>query len=197
MSFSLFSRSIGPISIDAVLNESHKTELEITKNPVEFGADVTDHAYAQPKVVTMTVGKGKSLADASRAFNQLVAFQESRIPFVMVTPIYVYRNMLIKSIDATRDKDTSNILYCTVELNEIILVNSAAYSGRSTQPQSAGAGSSREGAAAAKTSQSGLANSTVSGPQVARGEIAARTVPTDTVTPEGQRNRSVLRGMFG
>ena len=43
------SRSLGPVPIDVMLQERHLSRLSITRNPIEFGADVTDHAYVQPK----------------------------------------------------------------------------------------------------------------------------------------------------
>jgi hypothetical protein len=39
---------IGTILIDAVLQESHDFENTVTTNPVETGADVTDHVVIQP-----------------------------------------------------------------------------------------------------------------------------------------------------
>ena len=38
------SRSLGPVPIDVMLQERHLSRLSITRNPIEFGADVTDHA---------------------------------------------------------------------------------------------------------------------------------------------------------
>ena len=43
------SRSLGPVPIDVMLQERHLSRLSITRNPIEFGADVTDHAYVEPK----------------------------------------------------------------------------------------------------------------------------------------------------
>ena len=196
-----FSRAIGPMLIDVVLNEDHISELEITQNPVEFGADVTDHAYAQPKVVNLTCATGQSRSEAAAAYQKLVALQESRVPFVLVTPIYIYRNMLIRSLNPTRDSQTSNILMFTAEIQEIILVNSAAYSRETTQPQAtSSSGNTRAGSAAARTTQSSLINSTKEQPTVSRGNIAARSVPTQTAaqgTPESARNRSILASYAG
>ncbi|MCB1421734.1 MAG: hypothetical protein KDJ69_04565 [Nitratireductor sp.] len=203
MSSVIFSRRIGPVAINAVIFESHKTELEITENPVEFGADVTDHAYAQPKEVILECATGKSVFDAAGTFQALVAFQESRVPFYLVTPLYVYRNMLIKSLNPTRDVVTGRVLYFRAELREIILVNSAAYSSGSTQPQAAsGAFSARVGSSAAKTTQSAMSALTVAADiankaavPLARGNVAARTVPITTTTQEGQRNRAILEAL--
>lgn len=121
MSVIAFSSSIGPVPIDCVISEKHTSELEITEIPVETGAKITDHAVVMPKKVTL------ELADSSAAgaFNALVAFQESRVPFAVVTGLKVYTNMLIKRVDAQRDATHSKVLKATVDLQEIIIVNTS------------------------------------------------------------------------
>ena len=42
-------KSIGGIELDAVLTETHNNQVRLTKNPVELGADITDHAVIEPK----------------------------------------------------------------------------------------------------------------------------------------------------
>lgn len=121
MSAIAFSSVIGPVPISCVLTEKHESTLEITLNPVEFGADITDHAYVQPKRLTLDVADG----NAAPTFNALVRFQESRVPFTIVSGLAVYRNMLVKSVDADRDATFSRVLRCRVDLQEIIIVDTA------------------------------------------------------------------------
>lgn len=45
--------SIGGIMLDAELLEGHTSDLEITENPVESGAEVGDHAVLKPKTITI------------------------------------------------------------------------------------------------------------------------------------------------
>ena len=45
--------SIGDIVLDAVIREGHTSDLRITDNPVESGAEVSDHAVLMPKTVTI------------------------------------------------------------------------------------------------------------------------------------------------
>lgn len=47
-------RSIGEITFDVTSSEDHQSELTITENPVESGAQIADHAVVQPKQVTIT-----------------------------------------------------------------------------------------------------------------------------------------------
>ncbi|GAC1030859.1 hypothetical protein thsps21_16860 [Pseudomonas sp. No.21] len=45
----LINRRIGTLRLDAVISETHKSDLKITENPVESGANIADHAYVQPR----------------------------------------------------------------------------------------------------------------------------------------------------
>lgn len=47
------NRAIGEIQFDATTEESHQSELSITENPIESGANVADHAVLQPKQITI------------------------------------------------------------------------------------------------------------------------------------------------
>jgi hypothetical protein len=138
-----FSKAVGPVQLDVFVSEKHESALEITLNPVEFGADITDHAYSQPKKVMLDV------ADSSAAltYQALVRFQESRIPFTLVTGLDIYRNMLIARLEADRDREFSNVLRCKVDLQEVIIVSSAHVVGRgetSLSPEKAGDGATAD-----------------------------------------------------
>jgi hypothetical protein len=58
-------------------------------------------------------------------FSALVAWQELLIPFVLVTGFRVYTNMLIRSIQAIRDRQHSTILKAIVELQEVLIAGAA------------------------------------------------------------------------
>ena len=49
-------RNVGGLIFDATFSEQHKVELEVTDNPVERGAPVTDHARMKPVSVTIKAG---------------------------------------------------------------------------------------------------------------------------------------------
>lgn len=51
---SVSNSSIGEVILDAVTSEEHESELTITENPIESGAQIADHAFLNPKVVTIT-----------------------------------------------------------------------------------------------------------------------------------------------
>lgn len=121
MSVIAFSSAIGPVPIDCVVTETHTSDLDTTSIAIESGAKITDHAVVQPKTVSLKVAD----RGAAATYAALVAFQESRVPFTLVTGLSIYRNMLINSITADRNKGNSHILDCTVSLKEAIIVDTA------------------------------------------------------------------------
>ena len=48
------TRSVGDFELDAVTVEGHESNLRLTENPVESGADIADHAILEPKEITIT-----------------------------------------------------------------------------------------------------------------------------------------------
>ncbi|MBP1132615.1 hypothetical protein JOE25_004221 [Serratia sp. PL17] len=140
--FSQQTRKIGAIVPSVAISEKHSDTLEITEHPIEDGAPVSDHAYKRPPEVTMELGfagggslldgvdttqmlnlnSGLSLGTGPReVYQQLVALQESRIPFDVTTGKRQYQNMLIKSLDVTTDKISENVLMCSLTLRNVII----------------------------------------------------------------------------
>lgn len=187
----LFSGSIGPIPVSVVMRENHRSSLGITENPIENGSNVTDHAYVNPKSLTLEFAD----ANAAATYNALVRFQESRAPFVVVSGLFVYTNMLIKELSATRDARTSRILDGRVELQEIIIVSTAYTSteGAANDAQSSG----KPGGA--QSNQSARPTTERAGNTVTADQAAGTTMRGDAgaVTPPPAENKSVLAGMFG
>lgn len=140
--FSQQTRKVGAIVPSVTISEKHSDTLEITEHPIEDGAPVSDHAYKRPPEVTMELGfagggslldgvdttqmfnlnSGLSLGTSPReVYQQLVALQESRIPFDVTTGKRQYQNMLIKSLDVTTDKISENVLMCSLTLRNVII----------------------------------------------------------------------------
>jgi hypothetical protein len=51
--FNLLKPTVGPIVLDASINESHAVDVEWTENPIEEGGIVSDHAIVAPRVVVI------------------------------------------------------------------------------------------------------------------------------------------------
>ena len=138
------NRQIGDITLDAVIKETTISKVRTTRNPVELGADMNDHAIIEPKeyiieaVVTDSplffVGSGDlitssgffgstSLENKTRsqaAFEALEKLQEKREPITIQTGLRQYENMLLSDIQVSQDKDTSKSIFFTAKLTEII-----------------------------------------------------------------------------
>jgi len=117
------TRRIGEITANVVIDESTNDTLTITKQPVQQGASITDHAYKEPTVFNTTIlfrdNPAKSL---SKIYQELLDLQVSRVPFDIVTPKRIYRSMLIATLAMTTDKSTENILKITASFQEVIIV---------------------------------------------------------------------------
>lgn len=129
------SRQIGVLVPSVVIAEKHRDELEITEHPVEIGAAISDHAYKKPADLTVECGfsGGGSLLDfvdtssigvglglsPQETYAKILALQESRLPFDVVTGKRTYSNMLIRALEVTTDKTTENVLMAVLTLREV------------------------------------------------------------------------------
>lgn len=181
MSVIAFSRAIGPVPIECRLNESHRTEIDITGIPIETGAEVHDHAYVMPDKLILEVADG----NAAAAYNALVAFQKSRIPFTIVTGLTVFRDMLIQSIDADRDATTSRILGARITLQQVIIVSTARAHVEGADGSSSATPSGKPGGANSTTAAPPTATPSQATGTLQRGDVPSQTVPAP-------RSRSIL-----
>lgn len=129
-------RSMGGLVFDAVFEENHESDLEVTDNPVETGVVVSDHAYMLPLRVTISAGVSDVLlsgsttgdqfaSDAGRsrkAFQLLTELQSKAEPFDVQTGLKLYKNMVCKSVRSGQDKDTSGVFVFQAELREVNIV---------------------------------------------------------------------------
>lgn len=185
------SRAIGPVPLSVIVEEQHESELEITENAVEFGAEVTDHAYSRPKRLTLEVGA----AAATATWQALKALQATRQPFYVVTGLDLYRNMLIKHLGARRNSEFANVLSGKVDLQEVIIVDSAyaVAPGGEARPSRGGAGnpggtSSRRSAPMSSSRASGQAAQDRTAGAAQRGDSVSSSVST----APGSRGASIL-----
>lgn len=116
-------RKISTIDVDVILNESTTDTLTITKQPVQQGAAITDHAYKEPTQLSMTIHLGADVAlSLSDLYKVLLNLQASRVPFDVITPKRIYRSMLFAILGVTTDKTTENILAINATFQEVIIV---------------------------------------------------------------------------
>lgn len=190
-----FSRLIGPVALDVIVREQHEAELEITLNPVEASADITDHAYMQPRRLIMEIADGAAAA----TFQALRRLQESRIPFVVVSGLDIYRNLLIRRINAERDAVFSQVLRATVELQEVILVDTAqaAASDSSGQRKSERGGKAEPGGKDSRRTAAPTPERSPDRPAADRASSTVQRGDSATKPVEASRGQSLLFQMFG
>ena len=114
------------IAVQVVVNEQTTDTLTVTKQPVQQGAAITDHAFMEPTQFTHTIyfaapgfTGGTSL---NQIYTQLQNLQSSAVPFTIVTPKRTYTSMLMTSLGMTVDKLTENCLAIHASYQQIILV---------------------------------------------------------------------------
>lgn len=132
-------RKIGEITVNVVINESTNDTLTITKQPVQQGASIADHAYKEPTALSMTAylkdnsllgglaalnpfGSGAA-GGLSKIYQELLDLQVERVPFDVITPKRIYRNMLMATLSQTTDKNTENTLAINFSFQEVIIVS--------------------------------------------------------------------------
>lgn len=207
MSCVLFPRLLGPIPLDVVITEEHYSSLAITENPIEFGADVADHAYVEPKRLRMhcaiaggPIGggiiHGFPSTRVQAAYEALVALQESREPFDIVTGLTIYENMLIESIIPFRDVRNAAILEFDVSLKEVIVVESAYTEGVQDGAEGKRGKSDRPGKQGGPQPEPGETAQRAAG-DINRGQQTPSPQSTSPSTVEGARNSSILFDMLG
>jgi hypothetical protein len=157
---------MGGLVFDAVFEETHQADLEVTDNPVETGVVVSDHAYMKPLSVTLCCGVSDIVlnqinttdafaSDASRskkAFELLTELQKKAEPFDLQTGLKLYKNMICTSIRTSQDKDTSNALVFEATLREVLIVYTQAVK---YPPRKAGGTKRQAGAKKDKGEQQG------------------------------------------
>lgn len=123
-------RSIGGFTADAVLTEDSVDDLVMTDHPVEQGAEITDHAYAEPAEINLVYGwssSSKQNIGASTSFLQelYAKFLQLQRPKPQLISVISgkrsYSNMLVRSIRLMTDKTTENALILNVRCRQVFI----------------------------------------------------------------------------
>lgn len=124
--------SLDGLFFDAWLTMSHQSSLTTTQHPVESGADVTDHAYVNPKRFSFEIGITNATPEdpndsfpaaptrVVNAYNALLNRQENRQPMRLICKYGTYDNILIETLVANDDAASVEAGFFTVNLIEII-----------------------------------------------------------------------------
>ena len=121
------ARMIGFLIPDVTIEETARDNLMITQHPVEQGASISDHAYAMPVELEMTVGWSNATVGIGGftfvVYQELLALQKLRQPFTVTTPGRSYPNMLIRSVEKRTNAQIADSLIVRVILQQVLIVS--------------------------------------------------------------------------
>lgn len=129
------------IVIDCTLREEHGLTIELTRHPIEEGADPTDHARKLPDRLTLeglftntpidqaearargnTAAGAKGYAQEQHA--KLLELAAARRAVTVLTEIKTYKNMVLTSLSTPRDAKVGDAVRFTCTFEEIRFVKS-------------------------------------------------------------------------
>lgn len=128
------------IRFDASISERYSRRKEVAQHPVEAGADVSDHARTLPTEITIrgwvtddpivvlrslnatpSVRGGDPQTRVANAWKELNRIMDEESEVKVLSGLDDFRNMILKSIDVARDKDSGRILDATITLQQITI----------------------------------------------------------------------------
>jgi hypothetical protein len=142
------TKSIGGISIDAFVEETHDESASVTSYPIEDGTSINDHVIQNPEKLTISgviSANTVYLADILEytpfhvvdVYWNLVEMKEEGLPITVVTGLRVYSDMVIESISIPRNSESGKSLYFSMSLVQVRIVTSqtVTINTEGTQPQ--------------------------------------------------------------
>ena len=124
---------LGDLVADVWVSERHRREMEVTQNPVEYGAPVTDHAFVKAQSLSVSFGVSNTPLVDNDAFTDIDRVDEARTKlyelqnsktFLNVKTINggEYNNMLLTGIGWTTDDTNPHAVIFDLDLEEVIIV---------------------------------------------------------------------------
>lgn len=123
---------LGDLVADVWVEERHRRELEVTQNPIEFGAPVSDHSFVKARQLSVTFGVTNTPLKENDTFTSRDRIGEARerlfelqdtSTFLTVLTITggSYDNCLLTGIGWTTDAKTPHAIIFELDLEEIII----------------------------------------------------------------------------
>jgi hypothetical protein len=165
-------RIIGEFKATVTIEEVATDDLEITSHPVQQGANITDHSFNLPSLVSIRVLYNAEPSKLAEVYAQLLKLKQDRIPMQVVTGKRTYNNMLMKTLTQMNDSSTETALQVNFDLQEVFIT---ALQVVSVAPRP-------------KQANAGVTGST---------ESAGKKTPQDASENEQAQTTSVLADLFG
>lgn len=141
-------RFIDDIQLDAVIREGHEAAVRVTTNPVELGADITDHSVYLPRVLNLNAqisdtpmgtitttelvnavsglfgsSTESNITRSQASYKKLEALMVARELVTVETRLRKYTNMIITNLHTLESKSTSRVLLFDMRLMEVRIVS--------------------------------------------------------------------------
>ena len=125
--------NIGGWFFDAYLTLAHVSNLRITEHPVQTGASISDHAYLEPRELTIELAMSDTASSvvsgqfswgwsrSVKAYQVLQELQAQRVPMQVLTRLGLYKNMLITALSVPDDYKTLYGLRASVTMKEVLV----------------------------------------------------------------------------
>jgi hypothetical protein len=124
--------TVGVLTLDVLISESHSRTAVITENPVEDGTVISDHIILDPRVLTINgfVSNAHPVITSFQqaftredkvkaAFELLEDIYYARELFTVVTNLKVYEDMFIETLSIDKTSDTGDALNFNMDLKEV------------------------------------------------------------------------------
>jgi len=130
------------VTFDATMSENHSSNSEVTDHPIETGASVVDHIRRLPEELGLVgvvtddplVAERSTKATAANtggdpdqravsAYNFILQSKDEGRLVRVFTKLRDYRNMVIISLNVTRDRSESRIVRVELQLREVMIAN--------------------------------------------------------------------------
>lgn len=138
-SSTLVFNDLASLDFDAVLDELHDWKSEVTQNPVETGAPVTDHVIEKSDKLRLTgtitnsplrgefagqyFGGDTASPRIQTAFEAIRSLHQARDTVTIYTKHAIYQDMVIESVSIPRNAQIGEELQFTMELVAVRFAN--------------------------------------------------------------------------
>ena len=192
-SFLGVTKQIQDLQIDIVSSEVIELPSETTDNPIESGAEVTDHIINKPVMLRMVcqIGGSTLLNFTDRkleGYEALKKLRDDKLPVTVVSGLETFSNMLINNITIDRNLQNASVLQFQIEFKQAKIVSSQ----RVDVSNNVSATKEPQTKDRATTTQN-------KGKVQAKSDTAATSTTNGTTTSQQptQKAKSILKGIFG
>ena len=116
---------IAPLTglIDLFIDAEFEATADITEDPVESRATLTDHYQRKPRRIRLTAGTSDVVAGTGQrpvaAYAKIMDMMENATVFSVIHPYGTFRNMVVQSVTHKMDASTGSALVAALTVQEV------------------------------------------------------------------------------